>query len=184
MSKRDYLFVAVIITIGVFLYVGVCKIMGFPLINNPKKIYVPAVATGHEGRILPSIEILLPDGKTHIDISKMPMQRPFVLFYFSPTCPYCQEEMKEIIDNMTHLSKIDFYIITPYAYSEMMSFYNKNDLKRFKNIVVGVDYKFSMARYLNPRIIPYLAIYNRQRVLKVAFQGVLTYDQIKEFSEK
>jgi thiol-disulfide isomerase/thioredoxin len=169
--------------LGLLVYIGVGKLKGYQmLLGNGKVGYIRPVVTGHEGELLPNIELLLSDSTSYLNLQSIRSGIPIVLFYFGPDCPFCQSEIEEIITNMPHLRKVRFYLITPYRYSDMKGFINKYQLYEYDNIITGVDYKFKFGSYFKTQVIPYLAVYSSDRRLLAAFAGNIKYGQIKAIS--
>lgn len=184
MSRKDVLTIFIIFFAGTFVYVVACRLMKMPLLGISDRIgYLKAIRTYHEGEKIPSIEILLSDSSTYLNVSKVSPGRPIVLFYFAPYCPYCRSEMEEIIKNIGHLKDIQFYLITPYPFSDMRMFYYSYNIYKYDNIKVGVDFNRAFGDYFKTQNVPYLAIYNRKKKLNAAFLGNVKYDQIKVVSE-
>lgn len=185
MKRKSVLFIVVTSILGLFLYAGACKLMGYPIfVNNKNKSYVTPVYSGHEGELLPNIDLLMLDSVTHINIADIPPGKPTVLFYFGPYCPYCQAEIDDIVKNMESLQEIQIYLLTTYSYGEMKSFYIKNNLEKFNNIRIGIDYGFQFSKYFNTILIPCTAIYNTNKKLNSVYIGTLSHDQIKKVSEE
>jgi hypothetical protein len=59
--------------------------------------------TGMEGRLLPSIDMLLPDSVTHFNTAGIPNGKPFVVIGFQPWCTHCQAETQDIIQHIQQL---------------------------------------------------------------------------------
>lgn len=185
MKRKEIFIIFSIGVLGLFLYVGVCKIIGYPLLIAKEDVqYVKPIRTGHEGDFLPSIELLLADSMSYISTASISNEKPVVLFYLGPYCPYCQLEVSEIIKNMKSLDDIQFYLITPYSLSDMRVFCKRNNLEKYANIVVGMDYKFKFADYFKAQSIPYLAIYGDDQKLRAAFVGVIKYEQLRDILRK
>ncbi|MEZ2440784.1 TlpA family protein disulfide reductase [Chitinophaga sp. RCC_12] len=179
--KRMYVIVAAMLLVGLSLYMS---LGGYSLINNRKRGYAKSVITGREGELLPSISILLSDSITKINLSSIPNGKPTVLFYFSPYCPYCQSEMDTIINNITRLKHIQFYLVTPYSHREMKLFYNKNHLERYENIIVGLDYDIRFSEYFRIVQVPFIAIYDKGKRLNAGFFGGVASDQLRQVSQE
>lgn len=185
MKKRIVLFVVVASVIGLFSYTGMRKLMGYPIFKNGNKSnYVVPVYSGREGELLPDVDILMIDNVTHMNIRDIPAGRPIVLFYFGPYCPYCQAEIEDITNHIESLRNVQVYLLTAYSYAEMKSFYDRNNLSKYDNIRIGMDYKYEFGRYFNTTAVPCTAIYNAKRRLNSVYLGALKYDQIKVISEK
>lgn len=169
---------------AVVLYLGVGLIVGFPILGKPKKVlFLTPQVTGKEGHLLPSFDIVLASRELNINTKDIPNGNPIVLFYFSPYCPFCEMEMKEIENNINRLKDINFYIITSYSYGEMDAFWTKSELRNYDNIKMGVDKDSFFTKYFNTTYIPYLAIYGRDRKLKGAFLGWMNSDQMVTVSK-
>lgn len=183
--KRKVIFIvsAAAFLILLFYLAGSIAI-GYPLFSkNRSKYYIKELVTGREGEPLPNIRLLLPDSTTIMNLASIHTGQPIVLFYFGPYCPYCQLEMLEIIANMKKLESIQFYLISPYALSDIKKFHDTYDLGRYSNVIVGMDFEFKFGEYYRTQNIPYLAIYSNDGKLKSAFNTGVKYDQIKSVVE-
>ncbi len=140
--------------------------------------------TGLEGKPLPSFNLLLPDSTTYFNTNSISGDRPIVLYYFGPHCPYSHSQMKEIIEDMEILKDIQFYIFTATAFSDMKSFYEYYHLKKYSNIKTGLDYSHFFADYFQAPGVPYIAIYGKNKRLREAFIGKIYAKQIKKIAEE
>ncbi|MEI3798236.1 MULTISPECIES: TlpA family protein disulfide reductase [unclassified Chitinophaga] len=185
MKRKRFFVILVSLISGLLIYIGANSIVDYPLLGeNKSKEYIKEFITGHEGELLPNIELLLPDSSTIINIASIPSGKPTVLFYFGPYCEYCQLEMIEIVSNMRHMENIQFYLISPYHILDIRRFIDAYHLGKYPNITIGVDFKFKFGEYYKAKNIPYLAIYNSDKKLNAAFVGNVKYDQIKSISGK
>lgn len=184
MRGKGILFIIIVSVVGLLFYAGACKLMGYPIFGNARKAgYVMPVYSGREGELLPNVDLLLLDSTTHINIADIPGGKPIVLFYFGPYCPYCQAQTEDIIKHIKSLQHIEIFMVTVYSYTEMKSFCNKNELDKYNNIKIGLDYNLQFGKYFNTTVVPCTAIYNANRKLNSVYLGTLKYDQIKEVSE-
>lgn len=135
--------------------------------------------TGLEGKPLPSFKLFLTDSTTHFDTKAIATGKPIVLFYFGPHCPYSKSQMDEIVNNMQSLKDIQFYIFTTWSFRELKQFYAKYELKKYPNIVAGVDYTNFFADYFSAVGVPYMAIYGKDKLLRESFIGKIKSSQIK-----
>jgi thiol-disulfide isomerase/thioredoxin len=137
------------------------------------------IKTGLEGKTLPSFNILLQDS-TVLNIGTSSKENPVILYYFNPSCPYCRTQMQEIIDSYEKLRNIQFYVFTTWPYSEMKSFYDRFKLYKYPEIKVGVDMTNFFASYFDAKVVPFLAIYGKDKKLKEVFIGKIDADKMKE----
>lgn len=138
----------------------------------------PPLKTGLEGKPMPSFTVQLTDSITFLNTKNVPAGKPTIIFYFSPRCPFCKQEIKNIVDNMEKLKDLNFYLITPYPLKEMQAFSTHYNLGQYKNISMARDPKDSFGKYFNPQGYPFIAIYNKDKYLLQAFVGVTDSKQI------
>ncbi|WP_185937283.1 TlpA family protein disulfide reductase [Chitinophaga polysaccharea] len=177
MLKKERIQYTIIVLSGLILYFGVNSIIKKSLIGR-QSIFVQPIQTSKEGHIMPSFNLLLSDSLTTFNTDSIPIGHPIVLFYFSPYCPFCQKEMREIIKNISKLSNIQFYMLTSYSFQEMKLFSNEFDLKKYSNIEIGIDYSSFFGKYFDTAVVPYIAIYGKDKRLKGAFVGGISPEQI------
>ncbi|MGO4288239.1 TlpA family protein disulfide reductase [Chitinophaga sp. RAB17] len=184
-SKKDIITIGIVILLGIFLFISASK---FIEARSPSKNvvvnYRKPILSELEGQTLPSFKLLLPDSSTLVDVSKTLPNKPIVLFYFGPDCPYCQAEISEIIKEMDNLKNIQFYLFTAYPFDQMRRFYETFQLSRYPNIITGYDYKFFFFEHFKIESVPGIAIYGKDRRLKGTFIGNISYKQILDLSEK
>jgi thiol-disulfide isomerase/thioredoxin len=139
--------------------------------------------TGKEGNAMPDFSILLTDSITWFHTRDIPTGKPIVLFYFSPYCPYCKAQAKEIVEDMDRLKDIQFYFISGYPLPTVKEFYGQYKLDKYSNITIGIDSANLISDYFEIPGIPYLAIYNRNKKLNKTFLGKIYSSQLKKTCE-
>lgn len=140
--------------------------------------------TGLEGKPLPEFSMLLADSTTWLRARDIPGGKPIALFYFSPYCPYCKAQTKEIIDDMDKLKDIRFYFITSLPLSDLKPFYNEYQLQKYPNITAGVDTARVVSDYFEVAGVPYMAIYGNDKKLNKTFMGKIYSSQLKQVAEE
>lgn len=140
--------------------------------------------TGLEGKTLPTFNLLSPDSSTWIHTNQAPKGKPIALFYFSPHCPYCKAQTKEIIEDIDKLESIQFYFITPFPFAEMKKFYKEYDLGKYPNIITAIDTGMTVGSYFETSSVPYIAIYGKDQKLNHTFEGKIFSSQIKKVAEQ
>jgi peroxiredoxin len=144
--------------------------------NNRKQV----VATGHEGKPMPSFNLLLMDSTTTINTKSIPAKKPVVLLFISPRCPYCKIQTEDIIENIKTISNAQVYILTSLPFPMLKQFYDQFNLKKYPDIVVGYDYNAFFPQYFKVSSIPYIAIYNENKLLKEVLVGKVSTGLIKD----
>jgi len=142
----------------------------------------PAVKTGFEGTPLSAFDILLPDSSTILSTSRLLKGDPTVLIYFSPNCPYSQAEMSNIIEDMSNLKSVRFFIFTSWPFQQFRGFYAYYKLDKFPNITVGQDFKNYFSGHYKPMGVPFTMIYDKDGKLSTAFVGTMPGRQIEELA--
>lgn len=145
----------------------------------------PSVRTGKEGKDIPSFDVLKTDNTTYFNTANTPNRNPIVLFSLSTHCPYCKAQMEEIINDMDKLKDIQFYIFfSSSPISELNKFQTQYQLSKYANIRVSMDYNKIFSKYFEITTVPFLAVYGKDKKLKVAFLGKTDIDQIKKAAFK
>ena len=133
--------------------------------------------TGKEGKALPEFSILLIDSTTWLHSRDIPANKPFVLFVFSPNCPFCKAQTKKIIEDKDILKDIHFYFISQFPLSAVKAYSKEFQLDRQPNITVGLDSASFVYDYLETPGFPYMAIYRKDKKLNKVYLGK-TYSRL------
>lgn len=144
-------------------------------VNDPK------VKTGHEGKPMPSIEILMADGITHFNTNKISFGKPTILFAFEPWCPFCRAQTRSIITHIDSLQNVNILMLCNSPLTELIKYCKQYKLENYPNIKVGIDRDHSLTDYFKLNSVPYLAIYNSNRKLNQVLIGnnnILTIKKI------
>lgn len=133
--------------------------------------------TGKEGKPLPEFSILLTDSTTWLHSRDITVNKPFVLFVFSPHCPFCKAQTKKIIEDRDLLKDIHFYFISHFPLSAIKDYIKEFQLDKQPNITVGLDSANFINEYLEAPGFPYMAIYGKGKKLNKAYLGK-TYSRL------
>lgn len=142
--------------------------------------YKKPIKTGLEGKMLPKFGLLLSDSITYINTNNIPEGKPVVLFYFSPQCPYCRDQLADMIKEIDVLKDVRIYMITGFPLPAIKDFLEEYELYKYPNITMGRDSTEYLAHYFNVPGVPYTAIYGKDKRLKGAFAGRMKGKQIKD----
>ncbi len=107
-----------------------------------------------------------------------------MIMLFSPDCEHCQHETEDIFAHMDELKKVQIVMSTTMPFDKMLEFYNKYDLKRFDNIIVGRDIGYFFPVFYNIHSLPFLAFYNKKKELISVFSGSLPVEKVIAELEK
>lgn len=184
-SKRNIAIIGAVILLGILLFISMSKLLeARDHSENRARNYKKSILRELEGQSLPSLELLLPDSLTYLNITNRLSNKPIVLFYFGPDCPYCHAEISEIIKEIDKLKNIQFYIFTAYPFDQMKKFHENFRLSNYPNIITGYDYKFGFLEYFKIQTVPGIAIYGKDGRLKGTFTENIDYKQILDLSKK
>lgn len=141
------------------------------------------VTTGLEGKILPQFNILLMDSITSFSTKQIPNDKPFIIFLFSPECPYSRSQMASILNHNEELKYINFYAISSFPFVEVKQFYKEFEIEKIvnKNIIVGLDTSNFFVKYMGIPGVPYLAFYSKGKFLERSYLGNTNINIIKDF---
>jgi len=138
------------------------------------------IKTGFEGRLLPAFDILLTDSTTHLNTADIPTGEPVIVVAFSPWCTHCQAETRDIIRHMQQFKDTRIYYVTPFPFNEMKVFYKAFKLDQYQNVVMGRDPKDYFLSYFKATGVPYTAVFDSQKRLKVIMTGQANAMKIAE----
>lgn len=142
------------------------------------------ITTGREGKTLPSFSMMLIDSANYINTSDFKLGKPIVIIYITPNCPYCRLLTRRITNNMEMLNDIQFCLLTTSPYRELQHYYNLYRLNKFDNITVGIDTGVFFPKYFKTDMVPFVAIYGKDRKLNKSFIGPTSINQIKSAAYK
>ncbi|MEP7371735.1 MAG: thioredoxin fold domain-containing protein [Chitinophagaceae bacterium] len=140
------------------------------------------IISGLEGEPLPSFNMLLPDSTTYLNSENIPGGEPFVLFYFSPHCPYCRAMTKDLKDEMKTVKDIRFYFIAQSPLNQIRKYDQDYGLSKYNNITLAQVTDTSFSKYYQIQGVPYLAVYNSKKQLKEVLIGICDIDVIKNIA--
>jgi hypothetical protein len=139
--------------------------------------------TGYEGTPMPSFKLLLQDSLTYLDTKNISLGKPVVMLYYGPYCPFSRAQMEDIIENISILKEVDFYIFTSWPFDDMKKFNIAYKLYKYPNITGGMDYTHFFPNYFEAKGVPYIAIYGKDKKFKKAFFGKTSSYQIKKAAQ-
>src|SRR4030088_3180872 len=115
---------------------------------------------------------LMPIGSTTLFTKdQLKKNKPVLIILFSPDCEHCQHETEDLIKNIDHFKKVQIVMATMMPFEQMTAFYDRYDLKRFNNIIVGKDIYYLLPSFYKVRFLPFLAMYDKKGKLIDASEG-------------
>lgn len=130
--------------------------------------------TGFENTPIPSLNLLLEDSTTYINTNNLGKNKKLMIFYFSPSCPYCRAQMREILNNINDFKSIQICAITAGDFKALKDFSSYFNLRNYPNIIAGLDTGYVMAQKFQITEVPFTAEFSKNKELKAAYFGRIT----------
>ncbi|WEK35582.1 MAG: redoxin family protein [Candidatus Pseudobacter hemicellulosilyticus] len=129
--------------------------------------------TGMEGQLLPDIVIQMADSVSYFHTAAATAGKPQLLFYYSPTCPYCRAQMRDMINHLEKWDDHQIYVVTNADLASMKKFTDYFKLSQQKGIIYGRDTGSVIAKKYHLMGVPFTATFDENKNLKAAYVGRL-----------
>jgi thiol-disulfide isomerase/thioredoxin len=140
-----------------------------------------ALKTGMEGKPLPAFAIQLLDSTTFIQSEDLTKGKNLVLFYFSPTCPYCRAQMRDMVNNIERFKDKELCILTNADLKSTKRFADYFKLNQLNNIIVGRDTGNIVLSTYKQIKVPFTAYFDKNNQLKAAYRGRMKPNSLFQF---
>lgn len=140
-----------------------------------------AYKTGMEGKPIPAFAIQLLDSTSFIHSEDIPDDKKLVLFYFSPTCPYCRAQMRDMVNNIERFKDKELCILTNADLRSIKAFADYFKLKGLNNVIVGRDTGNVVEKTYRLMTVPFTAYFDENKELKAAYTGRLNPNSLFQF---
>ena len=127
---------------------------------------------------VPPFKLLEVDSSSYFAKKDLKKNEPVLIMLFNPDCDHCKHETEEIIKNIDQLKDVRIVMATMMPFDMMKSFYEKYDLQRFENIIVGEDFQYTLSSFYQIHFMPYLAMYNKKGNLLSTFEGSMKIEDL------
>lgn len=107
-----------------------------------------------------------------------------IIMLFNPGCEHCQEQLKLLLSLPEVLKTVNLILTSTETLQKIKAFCDKFHLEKYSWIHTGKDYKYFFGGYYQPKTIPVLAFYNKQKQLLYFNQGNVKKKQIIEALKK
>lgn len=133
------------------------------------------LVTGLESKPISDFNILLSDSTTYFNTTtSLRAGRKTVLFYYSPTCPYCRAQMREIVNNIERYKNVQLLVITGADFKSMKDFNTYFKLENYPNVITGIDTGNVMVKVYQAYGVPFTAFFDEQQRMIAAYSGRIT----------
>jgi thiol-disulfide isomerase/thioredoxin len=146
----------------------------FTVVFSCKEQTLKPWVTGMENKPIADFNILLPDSATYFNTTGLPAGRKTVLFYYSPTCPYCRAQMREIVNNIERYKDVQLLVITGADFKSMKGFNTYFKLENYPNVITGIDTGNVMVKVYQAYGVPFTAFFDQRKRMIAAYSGRIT----------
>ncbi len=127
---------------------------------------------------LPEFTVLKTDS-TYTNDKKIPLNKPVVIIYFSPTCGHCQITAQEFGEKMKTMRDIYFvWVAYNHPLAEIKEFADKFNLQQFNNTMIGRLNDYYLPSYYRIKFTPFMALYNKEHHLLHTYEQGTEADNI------
>ncbi len=128
--------------------------------------------------VLPAMGLLALDSVTITTLNTLPKDMPVLVVCFSTTCDHCQVEAMDLVKNKDKFKKVRIIMLTPEKLVYIKEFYEKYDLSKIKNLVIGKDYRYFAPSFYTFKKFPFTVLYNKNHEYLEAMEGTSTSHMI------
>lgn len=126
---------------------------------------------------LPTAVLQTPSGGS-FQFSSIPQGKPVVLMFFSPTCPYCQEETAEITTHANLNKEAAIVMVSTFNRQALSQYVDQYKLNDFGNIRVVRDFGGSLFQQYGVQSVPFTIVYDGSHRMVKAFRGKASADKL------
>lgn len=99
--------------------------------------------------------------------------RGTVLLFFSTTCPYCRDEIAELVEKKTLFDQTRVVLLSGEPYEILRRFNQELGIERWTHFIVGIDDDHAITRRFGIRRIPATFVYTADGMLVERYDGVV-----------
>jgi len=138
------------------------------------------IVTGYEGKPMPDFVALKMDSSTQLNTASIPTGKPVIMFLFSPYCPYCRAQTEDIIKNARKFENVRLYLVSPFPFSVIKDYEKQFHLSGYPGITVIQDTRGAFGAYYKAQGVPFIAVYNKNKMLKQVLMGKTAVSTIRK----
>jgi len=134
-------------------------------------------------KLLPGFNLLSLDS-TVFDQSVLTEKNNTIIMLFNPECEHCQDQLKLMLSIPELVASTNVILTSTETLQKIKIFYDKFHLENYPLIHIGKDHKYFFGGFYQPKTIPVLAFYNKQKQLVYFNQGNVKKKQILDALKK
>ncbi len=133
---------------------------------------------------VPPLQLLLTDSTTVFTEKNLKKNQAVFVDLFSPDCEHCQKATEELVDSIERFKNIQIVMATTLSFDKMKIFYEKYQLSRFPNIVVGLDWQLILPTFFKIKNFPFFAFYDKNGNLIDIAEGALPITKVLQIFQQ
>jgi thiol-disulfide isomerase/thioredoxin len=130
-------------------------------------------------KVLPNFKLLTLDS-TLFNESVIQEGKNTLIMLFNPECEHCQHQLQLMLTIPELTQSANVILTSTETLQKIKIFYDKYHLENYPMIHIGKDYSYFFGGYYQPKTIPVLAFYNKERKLVYFNQGSVKKNIIEE----
>ncbi len=134
-----------------------------------------------KSKIIPNFKLLSLDSTifTQTILSeKAGFGKNTIIMLFNPGCGHCKEQLELLLKIPEFTKSTNLILTSSEPIYKLQEFYNKYQLNQYPLVHIGKDYSYFFGGFYQPKTIPVLAFYNKQKKLTYFNQGNVSKRQI------
>jgi thioredoxin-related protein len=153
-------------------------LLTFISISTTSSASVDSIPSHLRGLRIPDFKLLLVDSTTNFYTDNLNPDKHTLIMMFSPDCDHCQHQTEDIIKNLQAFKNIQIVMNTVLPFNQMKEFYERYQLSKYKNFIMGRDVLFFFSPYYRAQFTPYLALYNKKGELVFTNDGQMKIEAL------
>ena len=134
-------------------------------------------------RVLPNFNLLSLDSLV-FNQTILKEKANTIIMLFNPECEHCQKQLEVLLSIPEITQSSQLILSSTETLQKIKIFYQKFSLDKYAMLHIGKDYKYFFGGYYQPKTIPVLALYNKQKQLIFFNQGNVTKKQVLKALKK
>jgi len=130
-----------------------------------------------KSKVLPSFTLLSVDSVAFTQ-SVVAEGKGTIMMLFNPECEHCQDQLKLLLSIPEVADSMNLILTATETLQKIKIFYDKFHLEKYPWIHIGRDHKYFLGGFYQPKTIPVLAFYDKQKQLLYFNQGSLKKKEI------
>lgn len=144
----------------------------------------PKIQEVKDPKALPPITLLMADTVTKYNTDSLPKDRPTLLVFYAPNCPYCDTMTGNIVKYIDTLKDVNIVTLSGGLFHYVDVYDKKFELSKYSNVKNGLDYNNILFTFYGAQGLPFIVFYDKDGQIKRANLGPMSVDSIRYVIDK